>query len=83
MCYLCYFYLVCRGSCVIYVICIYLCIQNVRCPKRFQYQIMFVSFNSNMTGFTCQTGTANPSGAHESTSVVSGIRVARSLVFCV
>jgi hypothetical protein len=35
---------------------------------------------SNKTGTTCGTGTAYPSGASQ---MFSGVRVARSLVFCV
>jgi len=35
------------------------------CPTRFQYQMMFVSFNYNTTGISCGTGTAHPSGAPE------------------
>ena len=33
------------------------------CPARFPYQMMFVSFNSNTTGFACGAGTASPAGA--------------------
>jgi hypothetical protein len=33
--------------------------------------------------FKCGAGTGNPSGEHEFTLVFSGVRVARSLVFCV
>ena len=36
-----------------------------------------------MTGGTGEAGTAYPSEAHEFTPVFSGIRVARSLIFCV
>jgi hypothetical protein len=43
---------------------------------------MFVSFNSNMVGVTCGAGTADYSRAPEFTPVYSGVRVARSLVFC-
>jgi hypothetical protein len=50
------------------------------CPTRFLYQMMFVSFNINTTGVTCEAGTANASGAPEFTPVFSGVRVARSLV---
>jgi hypothetical protein len=32
---------------------------------------------------TCGAGTANPSGAPEFTPVFSGVRVARSLLFCI
>ena len=38
-----------------------------------------MSFNSNTTGVTCGAGTANP----DFTPVLRGVRVARSLVFCV
>ena len=44
--------------------------------------MMFVSFNSNMVGVTCGAGTADYSRAPEFTPVYSGVRVARSLVFC-
>jgi hypothetical protein len=53
------------------------------CPTRFPYQMMFVSFNSNTTGFRCGAGTAKTSGAHEFIAVFSGVRDARSLAFCV
>jgi hypothetical protein len=53
----------CRDSCFIYAICIYV----YWCPTRFPCKMMFVSFNSNTTGFTCWAGTANTSGAHEFT----------------
>jgi hypothetical protein len=46
------------------------------CPTRYPYQIMFVSFNSNMTGVTCGAGTANFSGAPGITPVFSRVRVA-------
>jgi hypothetical protein len=42
--------------------------------------MMFVSFNSNTTGVTSEAGTANSS---EIPPVLSGVRVAQSLVFCV
>ena len=35
-----------------------------------------------MKSVTSGTGTINPSGAHEFTTAFSGVRVARSLVFC-
>jgi hypothetical protein len=38
---------------------------------------------SNTTSVICGAGTAHSSGAHEFTPGFSGIRVARSLVFCV
>ena len=34
-------------------------------------------------GANSVTGTAEPSGAHELTLVISGVRIAQSLVFCV
>ena len=37
---------------------------------------------SSTTGVTCVAETANPPGAHELTPVCSGVRIARSLVFC-
>ena len=40
---------------------------------------MFASFKSSTTGETCVAGTACPSGAHEFTLVVCGLRIARSL----
>ena len=43
----------------------------------------FVSFNSYTTGVTCGEGTANPFGAPAFIPVLSRVRVARSLVFCV
>ena len=46
------------------------------------HQMMFVSFNSN-TAAVMWDRTANPSGAHEFTPSLSGVRVARSVVFCV
>ena len=54
-----------------------------RCLTRFSYHMVFVSFNSNTTGVTHGTGTAYPSGALSSTPDFNGVRVARSLVFCV
>ena len=39
-------------------------------------------FHSNMVGVTCGAGTADYSRAPEFTPVHSGVRVARSLVFC-
>ena len=41
--------------------------------------MVFVSLNSNTTGVTCVAGTATL----PEHSVFSGVRVARSLVFCV
>ena len=43
----------------------------------------FMLFNSNTTYVTCEVGTANPPGAPEFTAVFNGVRVARSLIFCV
>ena len=43
----------------------------------------FMSFNGNLTGVTCEAGTASHSGAPEFTPVFDGVRVARSLVLCV
>ena len=45
--------------------------------------MVFMSFNSNTTGVTSGTGTDNPSGAPELTPGFSGVRIARSLGFCV
>ena len=46
--------------------------------------MMFVSFNSSTKGVTSGAGTANPSEAHEFTTVFSGFcGVTRPLVFCV
>jgi hypothetical protein len=53
------------------------------CPIRFQYPMVFVSFNSNTAGVTCGTGSANPPKLPSLHSVFSGVRVALSLVFCV
>jgi len=41
------------------------------------------STKTNTTGVTCREGTAHSSGAHEFIPGFSGIRIARSLVFCV
>ena len=46
------------------------------------HQMMLVSFDSN-TATVMQDRTTNPSGAHEFTPSLSGVRVARSFVFCV
>ena len=40
-------------------------------------------YKSNTTGATCGAGTTYPSGASEFNLDFSGVRVARSLVFCV
>jgi hypothetical protein len=37
------------------------------CPTRFLQKMMLVSLMSNMTGVTCDAGTANPSGEPEFT----------------
>jgi hypothetical protein len=50
--------------------------------KRFPYQMMFVSFNSNTTDIVCGGGTASSSGAPEFTPVFSGVRVALSNFVC-
>ena len=34
-------------------------------PRRYSYQIMFMSFKSNTTGITSEAGIVNPYGAHE------------------
>ena len=44
---------------------------------------MFASLNSNTTVVTCGAGTASHSEHPSSPPVISGVRVARSLVFCV
>jgi hypothetical protein len=56
---------------------------NLQRPTRFPYLMMVVSFNNSTTCVTCEAGTANASGAHEFTPVISRVRVAQSLVFCV
>ena len=48
---------------------------------RFPRQMMSVSLNSNMTGFTSGPRTAKPPAEHVFTPGFSGVRVARSLVF--
>ena len=50
---------------------------------KFPYQMTFMSFNGNLTGVTCEAGTASHSGAPEFTPVFDGVRVAQSLVLCV
>jgi hypothetical protein len=52
------------------------------CPTRFPYQMMFVSFNSDMTGVKCVAEAATPLGYLMLSPVSSRIRGARSLVFC-
>jgi hypothetical protein len=52
-------------------------------PTLFLFQIMFVSFKRNMTWATSRTRNANFSASLELTPYFSGVRVARSLVFCV
>jgi len=51
-----------RSSCFIYIICIYLLIlvSNI-----IPHQIIYVLFNSNMTGVTDGAGTSYTSGAFE------------------
>ena len=45
--------------------------------------MMFVSYNSYTMGVTCRAATVNPTGTFSSSPGFSGVRVARSLVFCV
>jgi len=47
------------GSCFIYTICFYI----YWCPTQFPYQMIIVSYNSNMTGVTSRAGTAYHSSA--------------------
>jgi len=70
-------FVIAGGSCFIYVIYVY------GCPTRFLCQMMFMPFNSNTMVVTSETGTANPSTAHEIILVFSWVRVTQSLVFCV
>jgi hypothetical protein len=52
-------------------------IRNRKAKKNHDFhQMMFVSFNSN-TAAVMWDRTANPSGAHEFTPSLSGVRVAR------
>jgi hypothetical protein len=53
------------------------------CPTRYQYNIIFASFNSNTTSATDGTWTIYHSGAPEVPSVLSWVCVTQSLVFCV
>jgi hypothetical protein len=58
------------------------------CRKHFPVLSSFTTYYRvcnyiNTTGATSGTGTAYPSGAPEFTPVFSGVRVTRSLVFCV
>ena len=69
-------FFICLVSCFINVISVYLRIRSL-------CEMMFVSFNSNITGVTYGTGTAIPSGAPEFTSEFCEVRVARSLVIYV
>jgi hypothetical protein len=56
-------------------------VSEVNCNKSNKTVVSEVNCNkSNKTGTTCGTGTAYPSGASQ---MFSGVRVARSLVFCV
>jgi hypothetical protein len=55
------------------IVCLYWC------PERFIYQMMFVSYSSYTTGVTCRAATTE---AISSSPGFSGVRVARSLVFC-
>ena len=50
-------------------------------PTLFTFQIMFVSFNSNVADVTSGTGTAYPSAAPTITLVFSGVLTGRALVF--
>ena len=81
-----------RGSCFIYISCIYLRVLSYqmilasfknRMTIRFPYQMICVLFKSNMTDATRGAGTADPSEHLSSPPVFSGILVAQSLVFCV
>ena len=54
-----------------------------KCTTWVPYQMMFVLFNSNTTGATCGTGTADSSRRTEFTPGFSGVRVAPFLVFFV
>jgi hypothetical protein len=45
------------------------------CQTQFPYHVMFVSFDSNMTGVTSEAGTANPSRVPPG---FSRVRVAQS-----
>jgi hypothetical protein len=47
------------------------------------YQMMFLSLNSNMMGDTSGTGLLTSRAPEFTPLVFSGVRVARSLVFCV
>ena len=55
------------------------------CSTRFPYQMMFVSFNSHMTGVTSRAETPSHSGTSEFTSVLVGVPIAPYLlvVFCI
>ena len=53
------------------------------CSIRFLCQMIFVSCYSNTTGAANGAGTVHPSRAPEITMFFSGVRVVRSLVFCV
>ena len=66
--------LICLWSSFINVIYIYC----YCCPKRFPYQMMFVSFKCSMTGTIIGAGTAYPSGAPEFTFCFSRVQ---NLVF--
>jgi hypothetical protein len=52
-------------------------------PTRFRYHVMFSTFTSNMTGVTSVARTVSRSEEGEFTPCFSGVRVTRSLVFCV
>ena len=53
------------------------------CPTRFLYQMMYVKFNSTMTGVTCGAETVNPSRTPQLTPAFNWVHIARSIVFCV
>ena len=71
-----------EGLCFICFVCFYL---QIGVQRRFRYQMMFVSFNNNMTGATSGAGTAYTFRAAEFTAWFYGVNVAQSLVlrvFC-
>ena len=71
----------CRGS--MFYIYLYL-FTYTGFQTRIQYQMLFISLNSNTTNVTSGEGTGYPSGVHEFTPVfLCEILVAQSLVFCV
>ena len=54
-----------------------------RCPRRFSYQMIFMTFNSTTTCVTRGTTTANPFGAAKFLPLFNGVRVAHNLQFSV